>query len=705
MTTAVAGFVTAVLVSAPFGLTVIGLTGAAPFVESSLLQLVTKTAAVYPYLSVNAYNIWALFPVDGTSMASGGGWLFDSAAPDATSWGAFGPIPAALVGAAGLLTVTALAVLAAARKPDRLTILVATCVVAFAFFAVPTRVHERYLFPLFALAAILFAFSWRWRIAYVIASVATFLNMYVVLTTLYGDMNPKVSDWLGIGEGIRSPFGVTLVALLHTGAFVWVLAQLLPRARRALAAELAAGRWHSAVAAPGEVSAPVLSPEPAPVSASPSPGAGGVVMATAVATSGDRPESSGPRALPPRRRARLAPAWFDRPSWTELGPLAWFRARLAETPIRPDRSAMLRHERPGRLDRLDLWLLIVLMVAAMGLRMFRLAEPARMHFDEVYHARTATEFLQQWRYGISHSIYEWTHPHLAKYLMAGGITLFAGHDVDASSDLGVPVRDAAIEPRREDAAGGSDRAGDRVWVTTGTELIAYDLATRKEAARWPIPGASAVAYDEAGQQILVGTDAGDVLAVYTPTLDEDRAADPADPVAEVLPVGTLDGPVTRLASFDDGSHVAVVLDGGTIAVMDLATGEETGRITVDGATDLGAIGDTDGIVVTPSEVTDAAAAAATLEAALGGDAAAYEEQLRRTDADTLVLDALLTPEARTAIQAAIDDGTLAGVAIGPVRTMAVAGSEGVTLLSPQATPAGIRGSRGPRNGPGPREGH
>ena len=38
-------------------------------------------------------------------------------------------------------------------------------------------------------------------------------------------------------------------------------------------------------------------------------------------------------------------------------------------------------------------------MVAMTLRTFRLAEPYRMHFDEVYHARTATEFLQDWRYG------------------------------------------------------------------------------------------------------------------------------------------------------------------------------------------------------------------------------------------------------------------------------------------------------------------
>ena len=76
-----------------------------PFVESSLLRLVFITAAAYPYLSVNAYNWWALFPVDGKSVASSGGalWMPDSPMPDAAAWGAIGPVPASLVGAALLL--------------------------------------------------------------------------------------------------------------------------------------------------------------------------------------------------------------------------------------------------------------------------------------------------------------------------------------------------------------------------------------------------------------------------------------------------------------------------------------------------------------------------------------------------------------------------------------------------------------------------
>ena len=106
-------------------------------------------------------------------------------------------------------------------RPDRITILIGLAVLAVAFFVLPTRVHERYLFPFFALVAILAAVSRRWRWGYAILGLATFLNMYVVLTTLYPG-NPQISDWLGIGPLIRSQPGVTLVAILNTVGFVWV---------------------------------------------------------------------------------------------------------------------------------------------------------------------------------------------------------------------------------------------------------------------------------------------------------------------------------------------------------------------------------------------------------------------------------------------------------------------------------------------------
>ena len=45
------------------------------------------------------------------------------------------------------------------RRPDRLTLLVALAVLSLAFFVLPTRVHERYVYPFFAVGIILAAIS------------------------------------------------------------------------------------------------------------------------------------------------------------------------------------------------------------------------------------------------------------------------------------------------------------------------------------------------------------------------------------------------------------------------------------------------------------------------------------------------------------------------------------------------------------------
>src|SRR6266550_3569304 len=56
---------------------------------------------------------------------------------------------------------------------------------------------------------------------------------------------------------------------------------------------------------------------------------------------------------------------------------------------------------------------------------YRLDWPRDMYFDEVYHARTAFELLAQ------REPYEWTHPHLAKEIMALGILAFGDDRVVA----------------------------------------------------------------------------------------------------------------------------------------------------------------------------------------------------------------------------------------------------------------------------------
>ena len=377
-----------------------------------------------------------------------------------------------------LLAVTLAVSLIAARRPDRLTILVCLTVLALAFYVVPTRVHERYAYPFFALAIILAAVAWRWRVAYVALTVTVFLNMYAALTNPFYD-NPGISDWLGIGPALRAEPGVALIALANGAIFLWALAQLRPGARARLAGELA---FERELAADEEwQDEPDDGAIPAPA------GAAGDGAGDACRRRRRCPRSRRHRrpTVPPLRRARPSPRPRPpSPRWrpgrrarrsTRSASSAGCKARFNETPVRPDRSATLRHEGGGRLDRLDLFLIVLLILGTLLLRTFRLAEPYQMHFDEVYHARTATEFLQSWRYGLSHDIYEWTHPHLAKYAMAAGLVALGqrqGHRHErarrARSSPRPSNRAGSTSSRRavEPASASTSRPGPRSGPTT-----------------------------------------------------------------------------------------------------------------------------------------------------------------------------------------------------------------------------------------------
>src|SRR6185369_12145557 len=250
LTTGAAGFLTAILVSLPFGLSLPG-----------LVAQIFKTAAGYPYVTVNAFNPWALITqttadgarqglaqsrtwvCDSTITASGPGafrigdwvlWSWPASSATCDNGLMLGAFPAVLVGSVLFLIAAAIVVWLVARRPDRITMLVGLSVLALAFFVLPTRVHERYLFPLVALGAILAAVSLRWRIAYILSAAATFANMYVVLTTYYHD-NPQISDWLGVGGTLSSFWGVAIAALIQAAILGWALFQLRDEATEGIA--------------------------------------------------------------------------------------------------------------------------------------------------------------------------------------------------------------------------------------------------------------------------------------------------------------------------------------------------------------------------------------------------------------------------------------------------------------------------------------
>src|SRR4029453_16848443 len=88
-------------------------------------------------------------------------------------------------------------------------------------------------------------------------------------------------------------------------------------------------------------------------------------------------------------------------------------------------------------------------------------------------------------------------------------------------------------------------------------------------------------------------------------------------------VATLDGPISRLAPFDDGSAVPPLPPGDTVAIVDPDTGTETGRAVVPGAVDMAAAGSAQAIVGSPAEVDDPASGADALAALLVGGGGAY----------------------------------------------------------------------------------
>ncbi len=686
LTTALAGFLTAVVLCFPFGLSVLGPpTHAGSLFQSGLVEQIFKTAGGYPYASVNAYNPWALASTSGTGVAANGGWACDSViagavqgqphCPEAVM---IGPVAAVFVGAALLAAAFVIVSLLVAWRPTPLTILTGVTVLAIAFFILPTRVHERYLFPFVALGAILAAVSVRWRVAYVVLSLTMFLNLYVVLTTLYPD-NPGIRDWLGIGPGIRGSTGVTLIALAGLAAALWAFAQVRPGATRILDRELAAGA--------GDSDLDVVAGEPYHASRGGSwaavAGRSGLIGAAASGLgSRSTAGAQGNRLLPETPQRAPAPRWTEPASFAELGPIGWFRSRLFQRPIRADRSRALHDEPSGRLDRLDLWILVVLVVSILGLRMFRLSEPYQMHFDEVYHARTATEFLQGWRYGIDHDVYEWTHPHLAKYAMAGGLVAWGDDRVTATSSLGVPVLDAAIEPRYDDPDHPGWRAGDRVDVVTGSELRSYDLQTRALVATIAIPGASALALRSDTHQLYVGSSDGAIRTIDLTALDIVRHDSSPLIVPDAVDFATIKGRIVRMYVPTDGSAVLAITADDQVHTLDPDTAAVRGTIKLKAVADIGPAGKAPTLVGTPGSVTNPKAAASIIAGIIGGTASTYEKRLAGTDAQ-LVVGGLHGDE-QAKIQKEIDAGRLAGLTIQSLPQVALADAGGLELIDPSS---------------------
>ncbi|TMB57213.1 MAG: phospholipid carrier-dependent glycosyltransferase [Chloroflexi bacterium] len=479
LTSLAAGLGTLVGLIIPFGLGVW-----APGDDAhSLINKFQAAADLYKGLTINAMNLWRN-PWSGLSQVQW--WGCDS--PSTKFCGANDGVAMTigstvvtwqLVGAILFGIVAIVALLQVARRDDPAGLLTGSLLLAVAFFALPTRVHERYLFPALALAAPLVARSWRSATIFGALSFIFFANIYWVYTHDWSFVQGSVyNPGVGGAPMVRDPFlAATLfspIGVYAVSFLVVVLVGVLTWRSVAMALAPARRRWQPAGASP---TVPVL--------------AGGVPS---------EPMPPGLPATPPPSPATPIDGarTFDR-----------LRVWLRRDPTDPYRSEPFR-----RLDRIDALLVVALVLFSFVFRIWRLDLPRSTTFDEVYHGRSATEWLADWQEGWKRDTYEWTHPPLAKFLIAGGIVLANPNQLQGTWDapLDSAVSSIVVAPKR--TAYGRPAS---VAFTAGTddEVTARDAQTGAALATWNAPGAVAsLAWDEDNNRLFVGLSASGTVAVY-----------------------------------------------------------------------------------------------------------------------------------------------------------------------------------------------
>ncbi len=239
---AVVGFLTLVLVLLPWDVwiyapaSVSGIPGVGHI--AGFLGLLSERASDYPVLTANAFNAWALVgPIPLYSELSRTFiWAFDSLQ-------VIGPVTAVTLGAALLALVTGLVIVVLLLRDGRSTILLSATVLAFAVFALPTRVHERYQFPVFVTFALMVAGTslWqrRWRWWYLLVGLLAAVNMHAVVTLNKPSFASPGLIGAPLGDLFRSDAAVIAVSVANTLLFgvllaVWLRSTAWPAFRPVL---------------------------------------------------------------------------------------------------------------------------------------------------------------------------------------------------------------------------------------------------------------------------------------------------------------------------------------------------------------------------------------------------------------------------------------------------------------------------------------
>ena len=164
---------------------------------AGLASLFGSAAGQFDVLTANAFNIWSLVgqtPLTAVASSGSGFWTLDSMP---VLWG----LPAVELGAAMLVLVGLAVTGGLLVRADRTTILLAFAVVAFAFYAIPTRVHERYLFALFPAGALLVCSYGVAVVGYAATAMLNVVNLHAVLGSSHEIGGPPGGYGGGFGGG------------------------------------------------------------------------------------------------------------------------------------------------------------------------------------------------------------------------------------------------------------------------------------------------------------------------------------------------------------------------------------------------------------------------------------------------------------------------------------------------------------------------
>ncbi|MBM4421603.1 MAG: phospholipid carrier-dependent glycosyltransferase, partial [Chloroflexi bacterium] len=268
-----------------------------------------------------------------------------------------------------------------------------------------------------------------------------------------------------------------------------------------------------------------------------------------------------------------------------------------------------------RPTRRDFVLALAVALAVLATRGYRLDQPREMYFDEVYHARTAFELLAE------RDPYEWTHPHLAKEVMALGILAFGSDVVTGREALAAEVTALAVanDGTRVFAAGAQgqvflrSRAGTalpggaivgervRALAVDSDRVLALTARSVVEISRSP-NGTAAPRARDAG--------VGDTVALH---LDNERIAVAGANGVAIWPNRVLDGaprlvrlPAVAMTGRPDGGALYVLATDGAVHEIEPRSGDDRRQHPVGGGRALAYVQGAERVLVAKTDAPDVA---------------------------------------------------------------------------------------------------